>query len=142
MDKDTTLEVRIHHQAKSAAQARAEAQGYTLSEAVRRLLALWVDGTIDLAVLDRLQALPTLEELQALARTLGALDQAIDALEGRLEDAVCGLEEAAEPLGAFLWKYGAVLGGEHTEPRPDLEDLPDIVRRVILRAEQRGPANR
>ena len=75
MDKDTTLDVRISAAAKASARARAEAQGYTLSKAVRRLLGLWVDGTIDLAVLDRLQALPSLEELQALGQTLEALDE-------------------------------------------------------------------
>ena len=115
-----TLEVRISPQAKAAAQDRAKAQGYTVSEAVRRLLGLWVDGTIDLAALDRLGNLPTMEELQALAQALDRARKAAEGVTERLEDAITDIEAASNPLQAFMWKYGPLLEGRFTGPRPDL----------------------
>ena len=66
---DATLEVRIDAEAKEAARQRAEAQGYSVSKAVRQLLALWVDGATDLAAIERARfgSLPKMEELRELA---------------------------------------------------------------------------
>jgi len=89
---DATLEVRIDAEAKEAARRRAEAQGYNLSKAVRQLLALWVDGAIDLAAIERarLGSLPKMEELRELA---SALREVRERMEG-VGQAVCNGEEA------------------------------------------------
>jgi antitoxin component of RelBE/YafQ-DinJ toxin-antitoxin module len=46
--KVALIKVRISRRRKAQAQARAKEQGVTLSEAVRRLLHLWIEGKIDI----------------------------------------------------------------------------------------------
>ena len=47
--KVALIRVRISRRRKAQAMARAEEQGVTLSEAVRRLLYLWIEGKVDVA---------------------------------------------------------------------------------------------
>ena len=138
MGKDTSLEVRISPEAKAAAHDRAEGQGYTLSEGVRRLLALWVAGVIDLAAIDRLEVLPTMEELHALAQAIEKARATVDALGGRLEDAITDLETAAEPVNSFAYRYGDLLTGRDTQPQAPLEVGADFWQRLILEARRGG----
>ena len=70
----------------------------------------WVDRTEDLAVLDWLQVLPTLEEMQAP----GALGSVADSLEGGLMVLSSRLREAARPVGCsttiirLCWAFSCV----------------------------------
>ena len=138
MGKQTSLEVRISPEAKTAVHDRAEAQGYTVSEGVRRLLALWVAGVIDLAAIERLEVLPKMDELQALAQALEKARATVDALGGRLEDAITDLEAAAEPVTSFAYRYGDFLEGRDAEPNAPLEVWPDTLQRLILEGRRRG----
>lgn len=124
---DTTLEVRIDAQAKELARLRAQAQGYTLSEAVRQLLDLWVEGLIDLAVIERAQyeALPKMEELKELAAALRRLSE-------RLKGAGHAVRDGDEAVKAVLWQYERVLKGDDLEPRAPIHGLPEVLQRAIL----------
>ena len=105
----TTIEARIDSERKAAAQARAQEQGITLSGAVRRLLALWVEGKIDLAALDRLPHLPAMEDMEDLARTLEGLIQALEAFSQALRALQKMLNDAITKIGAFRATYDTAL---------------------------------
>ncbi len=113
--------------------AYPHAQGYSVSKAVRQLLALWVDGAIDLAAIERarLGSLPKMEELRELA---AALREVSERMEG-VGQAVCNGEEA---LKAMLWRYERVLRGYDVRPSPDVYGLPLVFQRAILGKDPEG----
>ncbi len=93
---DDRLRVRIDASEKARAMERAEAQGVTLSTAIRDLLALWCEGHIDLHELhDVGDNLPGKAELDDLGAKLGTLSTAI--------------ESAREGLHSFDRRYGQAL---------------------------------
>jgi len=92
---DDRLRVRIDASEKARAMERAEAQGITLSEAIRDLLALWCAGHIDLQELQALASLPGEGELTDLGAKLDALSREI--------------ETAREGLRGFGQRYGRAL---------------------------------
>lgn len=94
MDTDR-LRVRIDAASKTRAMERAEAQGVTLSGAIRVLLDLWCDGFIDLRELQALPDLPSKGELAALGQPLADLERAIAA--------------ARDTLGTFSRRHGQAL---------------------------------
>ena len=92
---DDRLRVRIDASEKARAMERAEAQGVTLSEGIRLLLALWCAGHLDVHELQALEGLPGKGELDDLGAKLDALTLEI--------------ESAREGLGDFGRHYGHAL---------------------------------
>lgn len=103
MDGDR-LRVRIDASEKRRAMERAEAQGVTLSEGVRALLALWCAGHIDLQELRALGSVPGKRAIADLGAKLDALSREI--------------ERARDCLADFGQRYGHALDmGEVLGPR-------------------------
>jgi len=105
---DDRLRVRIDGAEKRAAMERAEAQGVTLSEAIRALLGLWCAGHIDLGDLQALGRLPSDGELADLGAHLDALSRAIEAARGGLGDFGRRYGQAldmGEVIRARLWRW-------------------------------------
>ena len=89
---DDRLRVRIDASEKRAAMERAEAQGVTLSEAIRAFLALWCAGHLDVHELQALEGLPGKVDLADLGARFDTLAQT--------------LEDARDGLGDFGRRYG------------------------------------
>jgi len=92
---DDRLRVRSDASEKARAMEWAAAQGVTLSEAIRALLALWCAGHLDLNELQALEGLPGKSELGNLGAKLDAL--------------ILAIESAREGLGDFGRRYGHAL---------------------------------
>ena len=106
---DDRIRIRIDSEAKARAVEIAEQQGITLSDAIRALLALWVEGHLDVGELVNGPTLPTEAELQELG---GALDQL-----------QAGIDTGRDAIERFASRHRRALGMKAAIPHNGLFDF-------------------